>query len=170
MAGGRHYPILRSSLFAGTWPASPILLAPRPQGHCPGHRTGEGLLHARLRAAFPRATGILPPGSARPVAGCTRVPLRCLRPARARRRYRPLAQPRTAGAGPVATGESGEAPRDIGFSGSVWLPVWLPSGEPPVRHVSGSQFCLVGAYPAARPQAAIRRNDCLAGSRSIERS
>jgi hypothetical protein len=38
-----------------------------------------------------------------------------------------------------------------GFSGCLWL----PGGRPPLRHRSGSQFCLVSAYPNGHPQADI---------------
>jgi hypothetical protein len=42
-----------------------------------------------------------------------------------------------------------------GFSGCLWLPGWLPDGGPPLRYRSGSQFCLVSAYPNGHPHADI---------------
>lgn len=70
----------------------------------------------------------------------TKVPLRCIRRAHAKRRYRRLMLPRpgTASARAMAAGRSGKAPRDIGFSGCRRLPVWLPGGGQAPRHLSGS--------------------------------
>jgi len=131
-------------------------LAGRPQGNCPSYWTGEGLLHARLRAAFHGSWCIAARiRLARPV-GRTPVPLRRLRPARARSRYRRLALPwpghrRCRSCGRPRAGQ-GRQPRCIGVSGCRWLPVWLPGGGPPLQHISGSQFCLVSAYPPVHPQ------------------
>src|SRR5215472_3808325 len=43
--------------------AFPLLLSGRPQGNCPRLLSRKGLLHAWIRAAFLRATGLLPHGS-----------------------------------------------------------------------------------------------------------
>ena len=46
-------------------------------------------------------------------------------------------------------------PQYADFSGCLWLPVWLPGGGPSLRHISGSQFCLVNGYPIGHLHAGI---------------
>jgi hypothetical protein len=127
------------------------------------------------RLATRAASGSIPTGSwciaarirlARPV-GRTRVPLRCLRPARARRRYRRLALPRPGHRRCRSCGRPSGPVRESSHDASASADaVGSQFGSQVVYHLRGTypgaQFCLVSVCPPAHPQGGTSdESDCL---------